>query len=167
VSCWHSKCGLPGTLWRRKAFSTEQWLCKLAINKNSNRKAFCCYPSDVSMGNSVFTFIGANVLLECIWMDFIIKRILFCSLISRLDSKKLTDLNCRYFLVPLQEYLLDLANDPVRSRFCKQRVLCRTLAGQYAVRNLKQCTLIKSGISKLRHAGQVRPAKTFLSITKT
>uniref|UniRef100_H2Y3W5 Peptidase M14 domain-containing protein n=1 Tax=Ciona savignyi TaxID=51511 RepID=H2Y3W5_CIOSA len=34
-----------------------------------------------------------------------------------------------YTYTDLQEYLLDLANDPVRSRFCKQRVLCRTLAG--------------------------------------
>ncbi|XP_076818930.1 uncharacterized protein LOC143464813 isoform X3 [Clavelina lepadiformis] len=34
-----------------------------------------------------------------------------------------------YTYSDLQEYLLQLANDPVRSRFCKQRVLCRTLAG--------------------------------------
>nr|XP_039266870.1 uncharacterized protein LOC120342204 isoform X2 [Styela clava] len=34
-----------------------------------------------------------------------------------------------YTYTDLQEYLLKLANDPVRSRFCKQRVLCRTLAG--------------------------------------
>ncbi|XP_077995004.1 cytosolic carboxypeptidase 2-like [Glandiceps talaboti] len=34
-----------------------------------------------------------------------------------------------YTYSDLQSYLLNLQNDPVRSRFCKQRVLCRTLAG--------------------------------------
>ncbi|XP_078493257.1 uncharacterized protein LOC100183529 isoform X4 [Ciona intestinalis] len=34
-----------------------------------------------------------------------------------------------YTYTDLQEYLLEVANDPVRSRICKQRVLCRTLAG--------------------------------------
>ncbi|XP_070555689.1 cytosolic carboxypeptidase 2-like isoform X3 [Ptychodera flava] len=34
-----------------------------------------------------------------------------------------------YSYSDLQSYLLHLQNDPVRSRFCKQRVLCRTLAG--------------------------------------
>lgn len=29
----------------------------------------------------------------------------------------------------LQDYLLELQNDPIKSRICKQRVLCRTLAG--------------------------------------
>ena len=31
----------------------------------------------------------------------------------------------------IQEYLQNLRNDPVRSRICKQRVLCRTLAGNF------------------------------------
>nr|XP_006820539.1 PREDICTED: cytosolic carboxypeptidase 2-like [Saccoglossus kowalevskii] len=34
-----------------------------------------------------------------------------------------------YSYSDLQRYLLNLQNDPVRNRFCKQRVLCRTLAG--------------------------------------
>lgn len=34
-----------------------------------------------------------------------------------------------YTYSDLQEYLQTLRNDPVRSRICKQRVLCRTLAG--------------------------------------
>ena len=28
-----------------------------------------------------------------------------------------------------QDYILNLANDPVKNKICKQRVLCRTLAG--------------------------------------
>ncbi|XP_055899494.1 cytosolic carboxypeptidase 2-like isoform X30 [Biomphalaria glabrata] len=34
-----------------------------------------------------------------------------------------------YTYTDLQNYLLDLTNDPIKSRICKQRVLCRTLAG--------------------------------------
>ena len=34
-----------------------------------------------------------------------------------------------YTYTDLQDYLLDLSNDPVKSKICKQRVLCRTLAG--------------------------------------
>ncbi|XP_071831159.1 uncharacterized protein [Apostichopus japonicus] len=34
-----------------------------------------------------------------------------------------------YTYSDLQEYLLRLSNDPVRSKYCKQRVLCRSLAG--------------------------------------
>ncbi|XP_061174704.1 uncharacterized protein LOC133183807 isoform X2 [Saccostrea echinata] len=34
-----------------------------------------------------------------------------------------------YTYTDLQDYLLDLNNDPVKSKICKQRVLCRTLAG--------------------------------------
>lgn len=36
-----------------------------------------------------------------------------------------------YTYSDLQEYLQNLRNDPVRSRICKQRVLCRTLAGNF------------------------------------
>ena len=36
-------------------------------------------------------------------------------------------MNILYFV--LQDYLLELQNDPIKSRICKQRVLCRTLAG--------------------------------------
>ncbi|XP_078346337.1 uncharacterized protein LOC144631703 isoform X2 [Oculina patagonica] len=36
-----------------------------------------------------------------------------------------------YTYTDLQEYLQNLRNDPVRSRICKQRVLCRTLAGNF------------------------------------
>ncbi|XP_066278740.1 uncharacterized protein [Branchiostoma lanceolatum] len=34
-----------------------------------------------------------------------------------------------YTYSDLQDYLLKMANDPVRSKYCRQRVLCRTLAG--------------------------------------
>ncbi|XP_021353339.1 uncharacterized protein LOC110450250 isoform X7 [Mizuhopecten yessoensis] len=34
-----------------------------------------------------------------------------------------------YTYTDLQDYLLDITNDPVKSKICKQRVLCRTLAG--------------------------------------
>ncbi|KAJ8024122.1 Cytosolic carboxypeptidase 2 [Holothuria leucospilota] len=34
-----------------------------------------------------------------------------------------------YTYSDLQQYLLRLSNDPVRSKYCKQRVLCRSLAG--------------------------------------
>ncbi|GFS24864.1 cytosolic carboxypeptidase 2 [Elysia marginata] len=34
-----------------------------------------------------------------------------------------------YTYTDLQDYLLELTNDPIKSRICKQRVLCRTLAG--------------------------------------
>eukprot|EP00105_Crassostrea_gigas_P021414 XP_011440536.1 PREDICTED: uncharacterized protein LOC105337506 isoform X3 [Crassostrea gigas] len=34
-----------------------------------------------------------------------------------------------YTYTDLQDYLLDLSNDPVKNKICKQRVLCRTLAG--------------------------------------
>ncbi|XP_052222607.1 cytosolic carboxypeptidase 2-like isoform X10 [Dreissena polymorpha] len=34
-----------------------------------------------------------------------------------------------YTYTDLQDYLLDLQNDPIKSKICKQRVLCRTLAG--------------------------------------
>ncbi|XP_059144861.1 cytosolic carboxypeptidase 2-like isoform X19 [Physella acuta] len=34
-----------------------------------------------------------------------------------------------YTYTDLQNYLLELTNDPIKSRICKQRVLCRTLAG--------------------------------------
>ncbi|XP_041367885.1 cytosolic carboxypeptidase 2-like [Gigantopelta aegis] len=34
-----------------------------------------------------------------------------------------------YTYTNLQDYLLELANDPMKSQICKQRVLCRTLAG--------------------------------------
>ena len=34
-----------------------------------------------------------------------------------------------YTYTDLQDYLLDLSNDPIKSKICKQRVLCRTLAG--------------------------------------
>ncbi|XP_076450580.1 uncharacterized protein LOC143286741 isoform X3 [Babylonia areolata] len=34
-----------------------------------------------------------------------------------------------YTYSDLQDYLLELQNDPIKSRICKQRVLCRTLAG--------------------------------------
>ena len=34
-----------------------------------------------------------------------------------------------YVALYFQDYLLDLQNDPVKSKICKQRVLCRTLAG--------------------------------------
>ncbi|XP_033752489.1 uncharacterized protein LOC117336185 isoform X9 [Pecten maximus] len=34
-----------------------------------------------------------------------------------------------YTYTDLQDYLLDISNDPVKSKICKQRVLCRTLAG--------------------------------------
>ncbi|XP_055996439.1 uncharacterized protein LOC125682998 isoform X5 [Ostrea edulis] len=34
-----------------------------------------------------------------------------------------------YTYTDLQDYLLDLNNDPVKNKICKQRVLCRTLAG--------------------------------------
>ncbi|XP_072034203.1 cytosolic carboxypeptidase 2-like isoform X2 [Amphiura filiformis] len=34
-----------------------------------------------------------------------------------------------YTYSDLQRYLLNLSNDPIRSRFCKQRILCRSLAG--------------------------------------
>ena len=36
-----------------------------------------------------------------------------------------------YYFFFIQEYLQNLRNDPVRSRICKQRVLCRTLAGNF------------------------------------
>ena len=35
------------------------------------------------------------------------------------------------FCLFCKEYLQNLRNDPVRSRICKQRVLCRTLAGNF------------------------------------
>ncbi|XP_052064493.1 uncharacterized protein LOC127704447 isoform X36 [Mytilus californianus] len=34
-----------------------------------------------------------------------------------------------YTYTDLQDYLLDCSNDPIKSKICKQRVLCRTLAG--------------------------------------
>ncbi|XP_052705976.1 uncharacterized protein LOC128181564 isoform X1 [Crassostrea angulata] len=34
-----------------------------------------------------------------------------------------------YTYTDLQDYLLDMSNDPVKNKICKQRVLCRTLAG--------------------------------------
>ena len=34
-----------------------------------------------------------------------------------------------FLVLPPQDYLNDIAVDPVRSKLCKQRVLCRTLAG--------------------------------------
>ena len=34
-----------------------------------------------------------------------------------------------YTYSDLQDYLLELANNPLKSRICKQRVFCRTLAG--------------------------------------
>ncbi|XP_046573765.1 cytosolic carboxypeptidase 2-like isoform X1 [Haliotis rubra] len=34
-----------------------------------------------------------------------------------------------YTYTDLQDYLLEVSNDPIKSRICKQRVLCRTLAG--------------------------------------
>ncbi|KAK6191784.1 hypothetical protein SNE40_003379 [Patella caerulea] len=34
-----------------------------------------------------------------------------------------------YTYTDLQDYLLELGKDPIKSRICKQRVLCRTLAG--------------------------------------
>ncbi|ESO95340.1 hypothetical protein LOTGIDRAFT_117158, partial [Lottia gigantea] len=34
-----------------------------------------------------------------------------------------------YTYTDLQDYLLELSNDPIKSRICKQRVLCRTIAG--------------------------------------
>ena len=34
-----------------------------------------------------------------------------------------------YTYTDLQDYLLELSNDPIKSKICKQRVLCRTLAG--------------------------------------
>ncbi|ELT89711.1 hypothetical protein CAPTEDRAFT_104264, partial [Capitella teleta] len=34
-----------------------------------------------------------------------------------------------YSYTDMQDYLNDIANDPVRSKICKQRVLCRSLAG--------------------------------------
>ncbi|XP_038052141.1 uncharacterized protein LOC119724900 isoform X2 [Patiria miniata] len=34
-----------------------------------------------------------------------------------------------YTYSDLQDYLLNVSNDPVRSKFCKQRILCRSLAG--------------------------------------
>ena len=34
-----------------------------------------------------------------------------------------------YTYTDLQDYLLDLSNDPIKAKICKQRVLCRTLAG--------------------------------------
>ncbi|BFZ04187.1 hypothetical protein BsWGS_07225 [Bradybaena similaris] len=34
-----------------------------------------------------------------------------------------------YTYTDLQDYLLELTNDPIKSRICKQRVLCQTLAG--------------------------------------
>ncbi|EDO49270.1 predicted protein, partial [Nematostella vectensis] len=36
-----------------------------------------------------------------------------------------------YTYSDLQEYLQGIRNDPVKSRICKQRVLCRTLAGNF------------------------------------
>lgn len=31
--------------------------------------------------------------------------------------------------VTSQDYLLEVSNDPIKSKICKQRVLCRTVAG--------------------------------------
>ncbi|XP_031575194.1 cytosolic carboxypeptidase 2-like, partial [Actinia tenebrosa] len=36
-----------------------------------------------------------------------------------------------YTYSDLQEYLIGIRNDPVKTRLCKQRVLCRTLAGNF------------------------------------
>ncbi|XP_013406856.1 cytosolic carboxypeptidase 2 isoform X3 [Lingula anatina] len=66
-----------------------------------------------------------------------------------------------YTYSDLQEYLMNIANDPIKSRICKQRVLCRTLAG-----NLVYVLTITSPVSATQgHDSKARKLKKAVVLT--